>query len=341
LAAGAPKAVAQGRHPGLDGLRGLLMLGVVIGHFPTSAQGRNPFGPLPEWIYFIHIPLFLALSALFIQPLTAPRARRRALQILVPFVLWLLLGEPERLLRPLALVRDLALGNWASTRSILWFLPALLTSNLLMALWRRPGPRLLRPALALLMAATFLLAPAVARQHPRIPFGLDVALFLFPFVACVDFAWRRRQHWQSGSRPWTVAALLTLPVAGWALRACEAVKTHSAFARRVDFAQFSVPETVPGYLAMTLMGLALLVLAGRLRPLPALAALGRASMPIYLLHYPLLFGLSRSIGVAGESRPALLAYGILVTLLTAALPALLARGLVRRWPWTSWIGMTA
>ena len=334
--------MAAERHPGLDALRGLLMVAVIIGHFPTSARGTNPFGDLPEWIYFCHIPLFLALSCLFTQPLNPRQTGQRARQLLVPFALWMALTHPWRLLhRPGTLGLDAAMGNWAHVQSILWFLPALFTANLLMAGWRRaPAPA--RMGLMGAAFAVFLGASRVALWHDRIPMGLDVALFLLPFLWVIDQAWRRRADLvQRAGKGLLPAAWLALPLGGLLVRACEPVKTHSAYARRVDFAQFSVPVTVPGYLGMTLMGLALLVLAMRLPAPRWLAAVGRCSMPIFLLHYPLLFAFTRTIGLAGEGRTALLAYATAVIALIIALAMGLAKVLAKLSPRFALAGLAA
>jgi fucose 4-O-acetylase-like acetyltransferase len=334
--------MATERHQGLDALKGFLIVAVIIGHFPTSGRGTNPFGPLPEWLYFFHVPLFLALSCLFAQPFTLRQAGHRARQLLAPFGLWMVLTHPHLLLtRPWALATDAAMGNWAHVQSILWFLPALFTANLLMACWR--GSRVLTQALLLSAAiGAFVFAPRLALWHGRIPFGLDVALFLFPFIWIVDQAWRRRQALAQRAGPWlTPAAILALPLGGILVRYFEQVKTHSAYARRVDFAQFSVPETVAGYLGMTLMGVALVVLAVRLPAPRWLAAVGRFSMPIYLLHYPLLFALTRSIGLAGEGRLALLVYGLAVTALIVGIAMLTAQVLTRLSPRVGLLGLKA
>ena len=334
--------MAAERHPGPDALRGLLMVAVIIGHFPTSARGTNPFGGLPEWIYFCHVPLFLALSCLFVPPLNLRQTGQRARQLLVPFALWLALSHPTLILtRPGTLALDAAMGNWAHVQSILWFLPALFATNLLMAAWRRaPAPA--RAGILVAAAGTFLAAGRVALWHDRIPFGLDVVLFLFPFLWVIDLVWRRRTAWSRLAGPWLLAAAgLALPLGGLLVRLCEPVKTHSAYARRVDFAQFSVPVTVPGYLGMTLMGLALLVLAMRLPAPRWLAAVGRRSMPIYLLHYPLLYGLTRTIGLAGEGRAALLGYAAVVILLILLLAMGAANLLTRVSPRLSWTGLAA
>lgn len=329
------------RHQGLDALRGALMITVIIGHCPTSARGLNPFGPLPEWLYFFHIPLFLALSCLFAKPWTRARAVQRARQLLVPFAFWLALSRPGLLLsRPWALAWDAAMGNWAHLHSVLWFLPALFTANLLMAVWRREEP-LTRIPLLVLVTGTCLGAGRVALRHEVIPFGLDVALFLLPFIWIIDQTWRHREQVLRAAGAWLAPAAVAAFLLGGALvRGCERIKTHSAFARRVDFAQFSVPETLPGYLGMTLMGVALVLLASRLRSPRWLASVGRCSMPIFLLHYPLLYILTRGIGLAGESRPALLAYSGTVIALIIAFSMLTASFLGRLSPRFALLGLT-
>ena len=325
------------------------MVAVIIGHFPTSARGANPFGPLPEWIYFVHIPLFLALSCLFVKPFTLLAQSRRGLQILVPYGLWLALEQPRRLLEhPAGLLRDAAMGNWAHVPSILWFLPALFTTNLLLALGRRAlagGPRrrwAVHGAALLLGGGAFVLAPRLAQVHDQIPFGADVALFLLPFLWGLGQVWRHRAALSKRCGPWLApGALAALLLGGVAVRVCEAVKTHGGYARRVDFAQFSVPETLPGYLGMALMGAALVVLASRAPRLPWLAVIGRYSLPIYLLHYPLLYALTRPIGLAGENRVGLLLFGTGTTALVIALAMLASRVLTRLTPKAALLGLKA
>ena len=340
-------AAGPARHQGLDALRGVLVAAVVIGHFPVSARGHNPFGSLPDWLYFFHIPLFLALSCLFIKPFTPGRMGRRAVPVLVPYGAWVVLAQPGRLLRqPWGLLRDAAMGNWAHLQSVLWFLPALFSTNLLTALWRRtevcrPWRRVAgRTALLVPALAAFILAPVLARWHEAIPFGLDVAVFLLPFILVMDQVWRQHQRLAAAAgRALAPAALAALVLGGLCIQVWEPVKTHSAFARRVDFAQFSVPVTIPGYLGMVLMAAALVLLAGRLRPPRWLAAVGRRSMPVYLLHYPLLFALRRTLGLAGESPASLLVFGLGLLALVIALATGIAQALIRISPRFAWIGL--
>jgi fucose 4-O-acetylase-like acetyltransferase len=317
------------------------MVAVILGHFPTSQHGRNPFGSLPGILYFFHIPLFLALSCLFTKPFTFRQLRARARQVLVPYAAWMVLTHPGlALARPWALLGDAAMGNYARVQSILWFLPALFTTNLLMALWRRdrgPWARTCRGSLLLLVFGAFACTQALVRWHAHIPFGLDVALYLFPFLWLLDQLWRR----QTLAGPWLLpAAILALPLGGVLIQWFEPLKTHSAYARQIDFAQFSVPATLPGYLGMALMAGALMVLASRLPAPRWLAVVGRYSMPIFLLHYLLLYALTRSIGMAGESRGLLLLFGVAVTALSIALAMGMAWFCSRLAPRLAFLGLT-
>jgi len=97
--------------------------------------------------------------------------------------------------------------------------------------------------------------------------------------------------------------------------------------------------TIPGYLGMVLMAAALVLLAGRLRPPRWLAAVGRRSMPVYLLHYPLLFALRRTLGLAGESPASLLVFGLGLLALVIALATGIAQALIRISPRFAWIGL--
>jgi fucose 4-O-acetylase-like acetyltransferase len=329
------------RQTSVDALRGLLVVAVIVGHFPRSAHGVHPFGTAPDWIYFIHVPLFMALSCLFVKPLGLGFLARRALQILVPYAAWVLLFRPGDLFRaPLALLGNLAMGNWAHLQSVLWFLPALFSLNLLMALWVRAGSSRglawARWALGLAGAGAFLLAPVLARRHERIPFGADVALFLLPFTLLVGLAWKHRARL---GRPWLAGALLALPAGALAIRGWEPLKTHSPFLRRVDLAQFSVPETVPGYLGMCLMGVALLALFVNLKAPAWLAAVGRFSMPIYLLHYPILAWTADAVRWTGNSRWLLSLHAALILSLAVILPMVLATLALRVSPRFRWLGM--
>jgi fucose 4-O-acetylase-like acetyltransferase len=318
---------------------------VIIGHLPGGVHGVHPFGALPEWIYYIHIPLFMAVSCLFVSRFTWRKTGSRALRILVPYGIWFALSHPWRLLfAPAGLLGDGLMGNWTHLQSILWFLPALFTANVAMALWRRLESRglwvrvLLDAGTMQLSLFAFLFAREVARLHDRIPFGLDVVIFLLPFLLAMGRVWRLRPALARLGGALAPLALLALGL-GWALvRFCEDLKCHGGFQRRVDFAQFTVPERLPGYLGMLLMGAALLLLADRIPFRRLWAALGRFSMPIYLLHYPLLVALRHATGLAGDSRLALLAIGMALTALAAAGPALFAGLLSRGFPWSVHLG---
>ena len=341
-----PKTSETNRHQGLDALKGFLILAVIIGHFPRSAGGLSPFGPFPEWIYYFHIPLFLALSCLFVPPFSGGIVWQRTRQLLIPYLAWTAFFMHKALTNnPLESFRNILFGNWFHVRTILWFLPALFSANILMALWRRgreAKPRY-RPWITLLLAlpmvAAFAFAPWVAQSHDSIPFGIDIAIFLFPFIWTVERLWKNRAPLATFfGRAWVGMALVAIPLGCALIYHFEKVKTRTIFHHRVDFAQFSVPESAMGYLGMFLMSAGLVILASWLQPPRWLALIGRASMPIYLFHLQVLFYFVRYISICGESQVLLTLFGVLVITAVVAIILLATKIVLRIFPFLKVVG---
>ena len=72
----------------LDSLKGFLIVLVVYGHFPFEYFSIEKSGFLINTIalvYFFHMPLFLAVSAIFVKP-SYDRLINRAALILLPYM---------------------------------------------------------------------------------------------------------------------------------------------------------------------------------------------------------------------------------------------------------------
>src|SRR5688572_18038002 len=129
-----PDQTRPSRDPGLDAVRGFLILCVVAGHLPLgNFLGMQPgwWGWLNETLYLFHVPLFFALACLLGPARDWPHLVRGILLILVPYVLWFAWQQrPVLLQHPLVWLRWLGRGNFDALQSILWFLPALVSVRL-------------------------------------------------------------------------------------------------------------------------------------------------------------------------------------------------------------------
>jgi fucose 4-O-acetylase-like acetyltransferase len=287
---------ARARDNGLESLRGFLILCVVLGHLPTAelfagregAAAAQLWAWVP-WVYSFHIPAFLALSCLFVPVWSWRWLGKRALLLLLPYLFWLarptLLSDPVGDLgRLYDAQKALPYGNWAWNHSILWFLPALLACNAVVALLLRlPGPG---AWIAALSGAALLRwqidAVMAAHVAGRVPYSADVAVYFAPLFLAARALYRRRESLKA-LPPWVALAVFAVGVA--LVQVFEPVKTHTVFHWRIDLAQFSVPVTVLGIAGCSLAVLGLLgAFAGR-AGIRWLAWLGHRSMPIYVMHY--------------------------------------------------------
>lgn len=118
----------------LDRLKGFLMILVIYGHISFrvfSIQKMDLFSNVGTWTHFYHMPLFLALSVLFIKSDWRWLVKIAAL-ILFPYCFWFFYDQRLLILdNTNAFFSKLFLGNWNSTKSIIWFLPTLFSLNLL------------------------------------------------------------------------------------------------------------------------------------------------------------------------------------------------------------------
>lgn len=295
-------APAPERHQGLDALKGLLIICVVLGHLPHGPQG--PGAALAEAVYIFHIPAFLVLSGLHVPGFSAGWSLRRAWALLLPYVVWQarpdLLFQPKEALRALyEAQKGLAWGNWQVDQSYLWFLPALLASNLLLAASLRLPARW-RWGLALggaLLVWSFAAPIAAAHAAGKVPWSLDVAVYFLPFTLAARSLWGRRESLaQIPAWGWAVLAALGLALA-WAF---EPLKDHSPYLHRVDLAQFSVPVHPLGLLGFALILVGLLGAFAAPRAPGWLAYVGTRSLPIYVAHLYFVNAARESL----EARPA-------------------------------------
>ncbi|EKD79358.1 MAG: hypothetical protein ACD_41C00092G0004 [uncultured bacterium] len=281
----------------IDQLKGFLIICVLWGHIGVLTTAI-PTANLSWWrpfqdfistflpVNYFHMAMFFALSILFVKPITTGFIKKRALLLLVPYVFWYVWPAKDALLTdPFPIARTLAYGSWHHIASPLWFLPACFTLSIYFSVYRKYAKTWWAILFWVAWLAVFLLAdPIAARYHNSIPFGIDLALYLFPLCVVIDTIYQQR-HRLTNLRPWY--ALLLLPVYLGSIQVIdwiEPVKTYSAFTARIDLAQFSVPFTFLGFIALAGLMSSIMIFFLLVPPLRWLATVGKYSLPIYLMH---------------------------------------------------------
>lgn len=301
----------------IDTLKGLGIILVVLGHFEEFYRGTSPvFNGSFECIYMFHMALFCICSGLV--------AKLNPKKYLLQQV-WLYL-LCQALLLPFRvgfLKEDLAEVGGALAALLLpwrhmWYLLALLvwelTVPLLTGLRRRWG----MAGAAAGMAGV--LALGLGSGHFAVPEALARLLPFYPFYAFgvlfreeVDL-WCRAARRQPPLR--RLPALAALVVYGcWFLAVLRAPEPVYESARIWHTSVYGGNYTVLSRGVYYLVGiLTTLVLAAALGDCPALASLGRRTLPVYVLHLPIYAFLVQVgvLGIVNEAGAAVVAVWLLV-----------------------------
>lgn len=284
----------------IDGLKGFLILAVIWGHIgvlssmittaDTSLWERFVLH-VSVWVpvNYFHMALFFALSILFVQPFSAKLLKKKSLVLLLPYLFWFIWPiRDSLLLHPVEIGWNIIFGNWDHLLSILWFLPACFSVNIYYALYRKYQNRSWRWLFWFAWVTVFILIRSIAPLHAWIPFGVDLAVYLFPYLWMVDQIYQRRS-WIQQQSIWYL--LLLVPAYLASIRLIdyfEPIKQYSHYWTKIDLAQLNVPFTVPGLFGFMLLSAVICVAFLRLPPLPGLAKIGRYTLPIYLFHLMVL-----------------------------------------------------
>ena len=161
------------RNNAIDTLKGIMILLVVAGH--VTAPPENIIIPIiQEWIYIFHMPAFFILGGLFIRK--TREELRSILPLLICYIFWLTLNKRN----PDVAARAFLYSNWDSLKSILWFLPALISFKLILSIQIKAHWR--NGALVFLTTFIIIFHNQIQKEHNLIPWGLDIAFYLFPMA---------------------------------------------------------------------------------------------------------------------------------------------------------------
>lgn len=273
----------------IDALKGLGIILVVLGHFEEYYRGASPlFNGSFECIYMFHMALFCICSGLVAKL----NPKKYLLQQVWLYLLCQGLLLPFRvyvLRENLADVGGLLPAFLLPWRHM-WYLLALLVWELtvpLLALLRdrwglRGAAAGLAAALALgLWSGTFTVTESLARLLPFYPFYAFGVLFR-------DYldAWCRAARRHPLLR-WLPAAAALVVYGCWFLSVLRAPEPVFESARIWHTAAYGGNYTPVSRAVYYLVGiLTTLVLAAALGDCPALAPLGRRTLPVYVFHMP-------------------------------------------------------
>lgn len=291
-----PLVGERARDIGLDALKGVTILLVVLSH---ALQGHPAAGGPAIWtvMWYVDMPLFVMLSGFasgyarertFLQ-----QAKRRALQLLVPYAAWgVLLYLLSGSVTAAGLGRAVLLT--AIGQAGPWFLLALFVFDVLLLAFRRLTAR---PVWLLALCLSAMVAAAAVRaisgpwldEAYRTVFDIQKYLlfYVIGFLAC-----RHRGEWGRYALPVTVAALVAFP-AGLAYKHLGGEALLGGALTAAGIPLRSVIAWGVGYATQTVVSLSACVLAFRAvrlvdpRRLRAAAFVGSLSLGVYLLHIPL------------------------------------------------------
>lgn len=316
-----PMVNTRGRYPEIDRLKGILIALVVLGHNALfSDWSPRAFNLL----YNFHVAAFLLLPFLFntARP-TRGWLADRATRYLVPqflffavacvayFVIFVPKDAPgvlawfQSVMLAVVLSSETAYNDAAGFR-IFWFLPALLTLVAVRAYYVHAG-RVGKTVVMITAVAAHLgvgLVPADWLKY--IPWGLPIALFVFPVGLLAGAVWRYDK--ESPVLQWLFAALfLFCVVLSWSWNANIALAGEPRVHSLLELEWLLFHDV---FLLSALFGL---LLVARCLPVRVLELLGSASLLILLTH-----------GLVWQSLDRL---GV-VSWIQAAMPALWAAVLV-------------
>lgn len=282
------------RSPGIDAIKGVLIIGVLIGH----NEACSAYAPwLRQLLYYFHTQCFLFLAcALDSAPFSTALARDRAVRYLVPYGAFATLAAI--LSRSLADISVSPAHNWeafsiallsgdegllrdAIGMRVLWFMPTLYTLVMLRAVTCTS-----RIARWLVGAASIVWIAAAgqipAESYRAMPLGLPVAVF---FIAPGLVA--RNIYLNAGdfkTLAWPRASVAPIAVAGLAGLI---VSTPLGSVNASQIAKYYDSGTMT-FIAALLFPLAVFATLLRYRHKLAscgwLAVVGKHSLAIYLLH---------------------------------------------------------
>jgi len=178
-------------------------------------------------VSYFHMPLLMGISIFFVKKFSRRYSLSRANRILLPYVFWYLLdfflhhsfellyglatGSLSQIkyffFSLLATIRNIITGTFLSLDSALWFLPTLFAANMGYSIYRLYNNRFFKvwkysvntPYVIILLLWVLMFINikelAIIHVYNIIPFGVDIALYLFPYFIFLEYVYNNRLMW--------------------------------------------------------------------------------------------------------------------------------------------------
>jgi fucose 4-O-acetylase-like acetyltransferase len=282
-----------------DVARGVAIILVVFGHAYIGAMNVHGDPPVTRFVvlllYTFHMALFFLISGALApasgKPDIGRLSRRLSLRIVYPYILWtIILWLSHYLANDYTNNRAAMIGVkdflWAPV-DVMWFLYVLFFITIALT-FMSPVDRRIKLAIGVVLFVTaHLIPPPLIVQH----------LLRFGGIALIGSSLDSAALLRFASRPWVMAAAVTLFAAGSVIAWLKAVE--GPIPGYPSFDLIYIPCTIGGVLLM--LGLSRRVLGGdgveAKNPLASfLVYIGQRTMPIFLAH--LLFTAGARIALA-------------------------------------------
>ena len=217
----------------------------------------------------------------------------------------------------------LFMGNWASLESIFWFLPALFSLNFFFFLFFKNN-RITKSTLIVDSFLMFVFANHIMSFHNLMPFGLDVALYIFILAYLIRLIYENKNWIKNLNLLMLIVAII---ISSLLLFYFEPIKMHTQWHSRIDLAQFFVPVTVIGYVSFIVINLSIFTLFLKIKPNRVLEFIGTYSFPIFIMHLIILYNLPLRIKL--DTTILNLLFMVLTFMLAIVLPIFLSKVLMK------------
>ena len=291
------------RDNSIDNLKGFLIICVILGHYSINGIFNSEVSFFN--VYYFHIPLFAAVSCLFIDEFNFNFFIKRFLMILLPYIFWSLypsiiwdILKLKFSFKPSISFIQLLKGNWFSLKSILWYLPFIFSLNILYSLiilinkYFKIKSFIIPLILSLIMVLNYNYF-AKLNQHGVVPFGLDLAFYLLFLIYSIKFIFEKKNILIK--IPNYILSIIIL-ISYFFIFYFEKIKIYSEFHHRIDLAQFSLPDNIFSYIALIILsGSIFLIFLKNNNIFFGLNFIGKKTLPIYLLHLEFIFKIEKIV----------------------------------------------